>query len=326
MVNWDALQYFHFLRPWWLLGVVPFMLLLLLQLQRRDVMAQWRPLIADHLLHNMIVERDDNHWFSPVGASGLLTVLLFVALAGPSWEKRASPFSEDKAALVIALDLSESMNQGDIQPNRLQRSKQKIVDLLSMRGDAHTALIAYAGTAHTVIPLSNDRQVISHFLDAMSTNMMPRPGKSPESILPVVQRLLKEVTVPVTVLLVGDGATENSISKFENYFEQTPHQLLVWGVGMTQQQLDDQATEGYLSSTIAVQDVMLEQLASVASGYYQSMTTDKSDVARNYQRIESYLLRAENDDRPWVDAGYYLIFPIMAIFLLWFRKGWTLQW
>lgn len=326
MFSWESLQYFHFLRPLWLLGGLPFVVLILLQLRRRDVFSQWRLVIADHLLPRMIVERDDNHWFGPIGATGLLTVLLFVALAGPSWEKRPSPFSEDNAALIIALDLSESMNQGDIQPSRLQRAKQKILDLLSMRGDAYTGLIAYASTAHTVIPLSNDRQIIGHFLDVMSSNMMPRPGKSPQAILPVVQKLLKEVTVPVTVLVVGDGATEQTIRAFEAFFESSPHQLLVWGVGMTQQELDDRVTEGYSASIIAVQDSMLKRLASLADGYYQPMTIDKSDVQRIYQRVDNYFLLAEDDSRPWVDAGYYLVFPIMAIFLLWFRKGWTLQW
>ncbi len=193
MLSWEALQHFHFIRPWWLLGLLSFALLLFIQLQRRDVLTQWKHVIADHLLPNMIVERDSKSWFGPLGVMGLVNIILFIALAGPSWEKRPSPFSEDNAALVIALDVSESMDQNDIQPSRLQRAKQKVMDLLALRGDAYTGLIAYSGTAHTVIPLSNDRQVISHFLDAMSTEMMPRPGKVPESILPVAEQLLQEI-------------------------------------------------------------------------------------------------------------------------------------
>ena len=326
MFSWDALQHFHFIRPWWLLGILPFVALLLLQIKRRDVLAQWRPVIADHLLSQMIVEREKSSWSGPIGAMALLTLLLFVALAGPSWEKRPSPFSEDNAALVIALDLSESMDQNDIQPSRLQRAKQKIMDLLQLRGDAYTGLIAYAGTAHTVIPLSNDREVISHFLDAMSTKMMPRPGKVPEAVLAVTERLLQDVDVPVTLLLIGDGATENAVNAFEQYFNQSPHQLLVWGVGLTQQQLDAQSDDAYRAATTPLQDSMLKQLASAANGHYQAMTIDKNDVKSIYRRIDNYFLLAEDDNRPWVDAGYYLVFPLMLLFLLWFRKGWTLQW
>ena len=187
MFSWESLQYFHFLRPWWLLGLLPFVFLQLLQFQRRDVMAQWRKVIAEHLLPNMIVERDQQRWTGPIAAMGMASVLLFIALAGPSWEKRPSPFTEDNAALIIAIDLSDSMNQNDVQPSRLQRAKQKVMDLLALRGDSYTGLIAFAGTAHTIIPLSNDRQVIHHFLDSMSTTMMPIPGKSPEAVLPVTQ-------------------------------------------------------------------------------------------------------------------------------------------
>jgi Ca-activated chloride channel family protein len=289
-------------------------------------LAQWKNVIEDHLLSNLIVERESSPWFGPIGIMGVVTIFLFVALAGPSWEKRSSPFTEDRAALVIALDVSDSMDQSDVQPSRLQRAKQKIMDLLLLRGDSYTGLIAYAGTAHTVIPLSNDRQVISHFLDAMSTEMMPRPGKVPEAVLPVADRLLQEVSVPVTLLVIGDGATESAVAAYEQYFEQSPHQLLVWGIGLTQDQLDDQAVGGYSASTIAMQESMLKRVVSASNGFYQPLTVDKVDVERIYQRVKNHFLLAEDDNRPWVDAGYVLVFPMLLLFLLWFRKGWTLQW
>ncbi|MEH6558585.1 MAG: VWA domain-containing protein [Oceanicoccus sp.] len=323
---WDSLQYFHFLRPFWLLGVLPFIALVVFQLKQQDLMDQWQQVIADHLLPSMIVPREQNSWRGPLGIMTLLSILLAVALAGPSWEKRPSPFSEDNAALVIALDLSESMDQADIQPSRLQRAKQKIMDLLDKRGDSYTGLIAFAGTAHTVIPLSNDRQVISHFLDAISTQMMPRPGKSPEAVLPVTDRLLKDLAMPATLLVISDGATENSVAAFEQFFQRSPHQLLVWGIGMTQQQLDQQAVDGYSVTTVALQESILQQLASVGRGFYQPMTVDKADVELIYRRVDNYFLMADDDSRPWVDAGYWLVFPLMLLYILWFRKGWTIQW
>ena len=57
-------------------------------------------------------------------------------------------------ALVVALDLSLSMFAPDLPPSRLERAKQKIVDLLRKRDEGFTALIAYAGDAHTVAPLT----------------------------------------------------------------------------------------------------------------------------------------------------------------------------
>ncbi|MDX2350678.1 MAG: VWA domain-containing protein [Porticoccus sp.] len=302
------------------------MILVLVQVKQRDLLGQWYQVIAAHLLPLMIVQRENKPWRGPLGIMAVISILLCVSLAGPSWEKRPSPFSEDNAVLVIAMDLSESMNQNDIQPSRLQRAKQKVMDLLEQRGDSYTGLIAFAGTAHTVIPLSNDRRVISHFLDAISTRMMPRPGKAPEAILPVVDHLLKDLNVPATLLVIGDGANGKSVNAFKEYFKTSPHQLLVWGIGMTQEQLDQQMLDGYSASTIALQEPMLRQLASSVNGHYQSLTIDKSDVDLIYRRVDNYFLLAEDDTRPWVDAGYWLIFPMMLLFVLWFRKGWSIRW
>lgn len=322
--DWQLLQHFHFLRPLWLLGLLPMALLLYIQFQQHDLLSQWRGAIAEHLLPAMIVQREPGRRAGPAVAMGLVALLLFVALAGPSWQQRPSPFSEDNAALLIALDLSESMEQADVQPSRLLRAKQKISDLLALRGDSHTGLIAYAGTAHTVIPLSNDRLVISHFLDAMSTGMMPRPGKQPQAVLPVMADLLKEVEVPVTLLLVGDGGSEAAVTAYKDFFDNSPHQLLVWGIGKSQQQLQGDGDGAYESAITPLQESMLQQIAD--AGHYQAMTLDKSDVDNIYRRVDNYFLLAEDDNRPWVDAGYWLVFPLMLLMLLWFRRGWVLQW
>ncbi|MDP5054979.1 MAG: VWA domain-containing protein, partial [Congregibacter sp.] len=185
MPELSMLQAFHFLRPYYLLLVVPFAILSILQWRRSDLGKQWKPVIAAHLLPLMIVPGSQRRWFSPLWVSMLLGPLVAVAVAGPSWQRGDSPFAEDSAALIIAVDLSESMNESDLQPSRLQRARDKILKLAQARGDAYTALIAYAGTAHTVLPLSNDSKLLLHYLDALAVGMLPRQGKAPENVLPL---------------------------------------------------------------------------------------------------------------------------------------------
>jgi hypothetical protein len=98
-----------------------------------------------------------------------------LALAGPAWQREVLPFAQDKAALVVALDLSRSMDAIDLSPSRLERAKQKVRDLLGRRQGARTALVVYAGTAHTVLPLTEDTEILEVYLEALATNLMPKP-------------------------------------------------------------------------------------------------------------------------------------------------------
>lgn len=227
----QQLAHFHLLRPWWLLAFLPFLWIFRYLLLARNPVGRWRNVIAPHLLKVMLVRHGRAGWFNPVTLSMLVMVLSIVALAGPTWKQQPSPFSEDIAALVIALDVSSSMQQQDVQPSRLERAKQKIQDLLALRPGGRVGLIVYAGSAHSVIPLTNDADVVNNFLSAIITEMMPKKGKFPEKALPVAEQMLQDSPVPGTILLIGDGVSPNTGKAFSNYFSQRQHQLLVLGIG-----------------------------------------------------------------------------------------------
>ena len=215
----DNMQHFHFLRPYWLLTFVVIYYIMRAFSLRDDSLAQWRSLMSAQVLKHLTVVGNNNHWLSPQKMSLILAIPLCIVLMGPTWQQQPSPFSENNAPLIIALDVSKTMEQGDVQPSRLLRAKQKIIELLELRGDSKTALIAFAGSAHVVMPITNDREMIRHFLDVLDERVMPISGKLPESILPLVNNLLTTTSVPGTVLLVGDGATSNTVSAFQEYFD-----------------------------------------------------------------------------------------------------------
>lgn len=314
----EGLRHFHFLRPWWLLALIPAGLVLRYLWTAEDPRSQWRGMIAEHLLSPMLVRGAGRAWLNPVTLAAVTSLLLITALAGPSWERRPSPFVEDQAALIIALDVSSTMDQNDIQPSRLERAKLKISDLMELRGGARTGLIVYAGTAHTVMPLTDDSDVMLNFLSAIETGMMPRPGKAPERALPLADRLFRDTELPGTFLLMADGVGPNSQAAFSDYFSAAPHQLLVYGIGA------DGADDAV--GTLALEGEALMSLAAAAGGSYQLLTPDKQDVARISRRVESNFATIEDDSRPWVDAGYYLLIPVTLMMLFWFRRGWTLHW
>ena len=316
----QQLAHFHLLRPWWLLALIPlFMTFRYLQIARNPV-GKWREVIAPHLLKVMLVRHGRASWFNPLSVSMVVVLLSVIALSGPTWKQQASPFTEDIAALVIALDVSSSMQQTDVQPSRLERAKQKVQDLLALRPGGRVGLIVYAGSAHSVIPLTNDADVINNFLNAIVTEMMPRKGKFPEKALPIAQKMLQDSSVPGTVLMIGDGVSPETDGDFSQYFSSQHHQLLVLGVGRdSQSQADDNAF-------LPLERAALKKLASNSDGYFQGLTVDKEDVTKLNRRINNYLVIVDDGSQPWVDEGYYLLFPIALIMLLWFRKGWTLHW
>ena len=323
-INIGQFSHFHFLRPWWLLAFIPLLLSLRHLWSANNFVGKWRKIIAPELLDAMLVHSGRSRWFNPVSVAMVVVTLGVVALAGPTWKQQASPFAEDVAALVIALDVSSSMKQQDVQPSRLDRAKQKVQDLLKMRPGGRVGLVVYAGSAHSVIPLTNDPDVVNNFLGAIEPEMMPRKGKFPEKALLVAQKMLGDTPVPGTVLVIGDGISPQTRADFKDFFSSHEHQLLVFGIGST---LPNASEEGVRDDVlIPLEHSALKKLAHDNKGYYQSMTLDTTDVSRLNRRIDSRMVIDEDGSRPWVDSGYYLVYLIALSMLLWFRKGWTLRW
>lgn len=310
------LEHFHFLRPAFALLLAPIIAIAIARRRRSTQRDRFGGIIAPHLLEHLRLNRYDNRWFNPVNASLVVVVLVMIVLMGPSWRQQPSPLSQDEAALVVLLDVSQSMEQRDIQPSRLRRAKQKISDLLALRPDKKASLIVYAGSAHTVLSLTADQDILNQYLAAIRPGVMPRPGKFPEYALPLVDEVLRQSDAPASVVLFADGLGAGSADAFRRYFDERPHQLLVVGVG----------SEANTGGVAPLERRSLEQLASNSGGRYVSLTVDDNDMRQVSRRVDSHYIIVEDSALPWLDSGYPLVFPAMALFLLWFRKGWTLTW
>jgi Ca-activated chloride channel family protein len=273
-------------------------------------------IISPHLLEHLRLQRFDSNWLNPRRFTQVLVVLLLIMLMGPSWRQQPSPLSQDEAPLVLLLDVSSSMQQRDIQPSRLKRAKQKVSDLLALRPDKKTALIVYSGSAHTVLTLTADQEIINQYLAAIEPGIMPRSGKFPEYSLPRVDQVLRESIAPATIVMFTDGVGADSTAAFKDYFDNRPHQLLVVGVG----------TESDQEDIIPLEREALKGLADAAGGQFSTLTVDDKDMRRIQRRIDSHYVVVQDSALPWLDSGYPLIFPALALWLMWFRKGWTLTW
>lgn len=126
----SALEHFHFLRPLWLLAL-PLVAWIWWLVRRRSLTGgSLNTLIAPHLLDALTVNRDGKHWFKPIDGWAMALIATSLAAARPTWSKQASPWFSETAPLVIALEVSDSMRNNDLQPTRLARARFKILDLI----------------------------------------------------------------------------------------------------------------------------------------------------------------------------------------------------
>jgi Ca-activated chloride channel family protein len=314
----SAFAELHFLRPWGLLALLP-AVMLTWALWRRQGDVAWRRLIPPHLLPHLLSGNSETA--NPLRPLHLLALFWFVgslAFAGPSWQREASPFADDQAPLVIALHVGESMLAQDIQPTRLERATHKIRDLLALRPGVRVALIAYAGSAHLVIPFTTDTSLVETFAAELSPEIMPVGGNSAAAAVEMGRRLLVEAGSGGSVLLITDHVDSNALADIEDGL---PVDILaiVAPVG-TPAPLDG-------PPAIAMDEESLSSAASILGGRLEQISVDNSDVRGLSRRLDARPIAATADEgQRWRDAGYYLLFPIALLVLLWFRQGWAIRW
>ncbi len=325
---------FHFLRPIWFWALIPGIGLWILMLLEQSKSHRWRSVIAPHLLKHLVRRPGRRPWIRPTVITLPCFVLSILSLAGPSWERQKTPFVQDEAPLVVALDLSRSMDAIDVQPTRLLRAGQKVRDLLALRPGARTGLVAYAGSSHMVLPLTDDAKLIEIYLSSLETGLMPVAGKNPEKALKLAGEMLAKETAAGTILFVTDGIAEKYAPAFAEQKKASQHQVAVLAVGTSKGGPIRLGQEGYLKDARGQRVIStldregLEALERQAGIYVLGATLDDSDIRKLIRKVNTHLrsVQAVDERIPWEDYGYYLVFSVLPLSLIWFRKGWTVPW
>ena len=198
---------FHFLRPFWLLALLPVLALWWHIYRQQNARAVLEEVIDPHLLEHLFVGEGKARLLRPVNLLLAFWVILVIALAGPSWKREASPFAGEDAGLVVLLKVSETMNATDVQPSRLERAKFKLRDLLEERAGAPSALIVYSGSAHLVMPLTRDERILSAMVEDLTPDLMPADGDTLADALKRAEALLARAKVPGSVVVLADAVS-----------------------------------------------------------------------------------------------------------------------
>ena len=325
---------FHFLRPAWLLLAIVGALLPLVWRRSHDQQRRLRAIIAPHLLPHLLVTPPDNHRLRPVHLTAALLLIGAVATAGPTWEQDRPAFLQNRAPLIIAIDLSPSMDASDVQPTRLEAAKHKLHDLIARRNGARTALIAYAGSAHLVLPATDDPALLDSFVQALGTDLIARPGKNVAAVIEQAKRLLQAEKAPGTLLLITDGADTTQLDSLKALLPGSALQVLVLAVGSSNDGIiRDASGQPRTDSTGRPQlgsfdSAALKQLAGATDAPLGSLTLNNDDLDWVEGHAQQHFQAASDEQRElqWKDAGYWLCGPLLL--LAWFsvRRGWSLNW
>jgi Ca-activated chloride channel family protein len=181
---------FHFIRPLALLLLVPLAVVLWLLQRRGDAAADWRKIVAPHLLPFLLSGRTDRSSKGPLWLIAIASVVAVLAIAGPTWRREPSPFADETSPVAIIIKVTPSMITEDVQPSRLECATRKIHDFLALRRGAKAALIAYAGTAHRVMPLTSDAGIIDNFASVLDPKIMPEDGDAAAEALQIADETL----------------------------------------------------------------------------------------------------------------------------------------
>ncbi len=173
----DTLDAFHFLRPLWLLALIG--IAALWYLARKNAVPARRSRDSHpHLARPCGWDPRQARRFYPdrrcCQRPGLLSLWPRPDQPGAAYPTR---WCAETAPLVVALKVTQSMETPDLAPTRLDRARFKILDLINERAGARTALIAYAGTAHRVSPLTEDPNILRPLLQGLNRPaVMPVDG------------------------------------------------------------------------------------------------------------------------------------------------------
>jgi len=299
----------HFLRPLWLLALLPLVVLLAGYARWQTRGSDWAQACDAHLLPHLLLPASSHSalgglWL--MGGGGLLAIL---ALSGPSWEQYPHALYHPPAAQVLVLSLDESMQATDQPSSRLERAKDKISDLLAASG-RQSALVVYTDAAFSVVPLTYDSATIRQLLPVLEPDLMPALGNRPEQGLRQAQALLSQAGINTgQIILISDRGSPAATT--------TAREL---------------ARHGHQVSVLAVSNPAghdspfdpsgLQAIAQAGGGIYATLRHDNADVqALLAATPRSDTTAGDSTALRWRDRGPWLVVLLLPLAALAFRQA-----
>jgi len=331
---------FHFVRPYWLLALFALLLVLWLLRKHRFYQSPWQQFLPSHL-SQVLVEGTSNAGTSNKTISKqafllkpfIIGLLSIVALAGPAWKKLPQPVYQTERGSVLIMDMSYSMYSTDIKPNRLTRARFKAIDLLNKINEGDIGLIAYAGDAFVISPLTQDIKNIELLLPSLTPEIMPELGSNPLAALSLAhEMLLNAGHLSGDIYWFTDDVDNDEVTDIYDWSNKFGHQLNILGVG-TESGAPITLPSGELlkdnRGAIVVPRLPSQKLKSLASrshGNYQTIKNDDGDIDRlilkdNMPERNKNEQQSQQAGDQWQEQGAWLLLLVLPLLLSYFRRG-----
>lgn len=272
--------------------------------------------------------------------------LLIAGLANPQIGTRLEEVKQEGVDLFVALDVSLSMKAEDIKPNRLEKAKFELRNLVGrLRGD-RIGLVVFAGEAYTQFPLTTDYSAANLFLDAVDVDAVPTPGTS---IGAAIGRALEsfnfeEPSTKVLVIITDGENTEGDA--FEAAEEAARKGVLLYAIGMgspsgTPIPLTDAAgrqvdfkrdRDGSVVMT-KLDEAALERIVTIGTGKYFRGTTAQDELNEIYRAINALQKRefgvrqfTDYEDRYQWPVGAGLLLVLLELLTTEKKSRWLTRW
>ena len=335
MSGW--LHDFQFLRPAWLLLLLALPLIWRVLKSAGSEAQAWRGAVDAHLLEHLLVR---NASATPTRSPALLAaaalVLASIALAGPAWERVPQPLYKNQAARVIALELSSTMLAQDVKPSRYERARFKIADMLQRSGDAQVALIAYAGDAFVVAPLTDDANTVANLVDSLDPSVMPAPGNNTGRAIDLAVKLIHQAGVREgEIVLLADAASADADAAAARA-RSAGIRVSVLGIGSAQGAPIALGDGGFLKDKTGnivlpkLDGAALAGVANAGGGRYAEYRNDAGDLDAVLGALTpggeaaKDASGAEVQSERFLDRGPWLLLALVPLVALGFRRGWLM--
>jgi Ca-activated chloride channel family protein len=276
-----------------------------------------------------LVKRDLK--FSPVIFLALLPELLLMivlalvvtGLARPQKSNEKVEQWTEGIDIMIALDISVSMQMEDFTPNRLEAAKRVAEEFISGRKQDRIGLVVFSGDAFSLAPLTTDYELLKSYLWDVTFEMIESRGTAIGSAMAVVTNRMRESDSKSKVCILlsdGDNTAGNidpiTAAELASAYGIKIYSIIVGKEGRVPMGKDFFGRPMYYENTI--DETTLRKMASIGGGEF-FRATDNRALAQVFARIDQYEKAEIKETRFKNTSDYYFIYLYWAaaIFLLW---------